>query len=198
MPAMSTIEQAFCRSRSWRWFSRRVIFPWALQGVDLNGQVLELGSGSGAMAQELLARYPSIRLAVTDVDPAMVESAGRRLSPFGDRAEVQQADATRLPFPDGTFDVVVSFIMLHHTVAWEQALAEASRVLRPGGQLAGYDVVMSGPARVLHRLDLSPHRLATVAEIRSCLGSLPFTQVSVEPGLGGLVERFSARRAHEG
>jgi ubiquinone/menaquinone biosynthesis C-methylase UbiE len=194
MPAMSTVEQAFCRSRGWRWVTRRAIFPWALDGIDLSGDVLELGSGSGAMAEELLNRYPSIRLTATDVDPAMVEAASRRLTPLGDRVEVQAADATGLPFPDGRFDAVVSFIMLHHTVQWEQALGEATRVLRPGGHLAGYDVVLSPPARVLHRIDLSPHRLATIIELRDQLGQLPVHDVRVEPALGGLVARFAARR----
>ena len=194
MPAMSTVEQAFCRSRPWRWFTRRMIFPWALKGIELDGEVLELGSGSGAMAEELLARFPSIHLVATDVDPGMVEAASRRLTPFGDRFEVHQADATQLPFPDGRFDAVVSFIMLHHTVQWEQALGETARVLRPGGHLAGYDVVESRPARVLHRLDLSPHRLATLPELRAHLGQLPVDNDRVEPALGGLVARFAARR----
>jgi ubiquinone/menaquinone biosynthesis C-methylase UbiE len=194
---MSTMEQAFCRSRPWRWFTRRVIFPWALDGIDLHGEVLELGSGSGAMAEELLARFPSIRLTATDVDPAMVEAARRRLAPLGDRVQVQQADATGLPFPDGRFDAVVSFIMLHHTVQWEQALGEAARVLRPTGHLAGYDVVLSRPARALHRIDLSPHRLATVPELTDQFRQLPLDDVRVEPALIGLVARFAARRRGE-
>lgn len=197
MPAMSTVEQAFCRSRGWRWFTRRMIFPWALDGIDLRGDVLELGSGAGAMAEELLAKFPSIRLTATDVDPAMVEAATRRLTPFGDRVEVRQADATRLPFPDGRFDAVVSFIMLHHTVQWEQALAEAARVLRPRGQLAGYDVVLSRPARLLHRIDLSPHRLATISDLLAHLNQLAVEDVRVEPALRGLVVRFAARRTDD-
>ncbi len=197
MPAMSTVEQAFCRSHLWRWFTRRAIFPWALDGIALQGEVLELGSGSGAMAEELLARFPTIRLTATDVDPAMVEATSRRLERFGDRVEVSQADATQLPFPDGRFDAVVTFIMLHHTVQWEEALAEAARVLRPGGHLAGYDVVLSRPAQVLHRIDLSPHRLATITELRAQLDRLPVDDVRAEPALRGLVARFAARRTDE-
>jgi ubiquinone/menaquinone biosynthesis C-methylase UbiE len=194
MPVMSRLEQAWCRSLAWRSFTRRVVFPWALEGEDLHGDVLELGSGSGAMAAVLLDRYPDIRLSATDVDPAMLDAARRRLGRFGDRVTVREADATRLPFDDGSFDAVVSFIMLHHVIDWEAALAEVARVLRPGGRLAGYDLVLSGPARVLHRFDRSPHRLATVADLRERLRGLAVDRVEVRPGLGGLVARFTARR----
>jgi ubiquinone/menaquinone biosynthesis C-methylase UbiE len=197
MPAMSALEQAFCRSPVWGAFTQRVVLPWAIGGADLAGEVLELGSGGGAMGTGLLAQFPSISLTATDVDPAMLDSARRRLAPFGDRVEFQEADATRLPFPDGRFDAVVCFAMLHHVIDWERALGEVARVLRPGGQLVGYDVVMSGPARVLHRFDRSPHRLATLAALRARLGELPFDAPRVEPGLRGLVARFTARRSSE-
>jgi ubiquinone/menaquinone biosynthesis C-methylase UbiE len=127
----------------------------------------------------------------------MLDAARRRLAAFGDRVEFQEADATRLPFSDGRFDAVVSFIMLHHVIDWERALGEAARVLRPGGTLVGYDLVMSPPARVLHRFDRSAHRLATTAGLRTRLGELPFDDPRVEPGLGGLVVRFTARRSTE-
>src|SRR2546421_4811911 len=104
MPVMSAVERALCRSGPWRAFTRRVVVPWALDGIDLDGEVLELGSGSGTVAEVLLTRFPSIRVTATDVDPSMVETARRRLAPFSDRVEVQPADATQLPFPDGRFD----------------------------------------------------------------------------------------------
>ena len=62
----------------------------------------------------------------------MVATARVWLTPCADRARVRRADATDLPFPDDTFDAVVSFIMLHHVIDWEAAVAEAIRVLRPG------------------------------------------------------------------
>lgn len=194
MPVMSQIEQVWCRSLPWRAFTRRAVFPWALGGVELRGDVLELGSGSGAMAVELLDRFPAIRLTATDVDPAMRRAATTRLARYGDRAEVREADATRLPFPDGAFDGVVSFIMLHHVIDWERALAEIARVLRPGGIVAGYDLVASGPNRLLHRLDGSHSRPAPAAGLRAELASLPFDDVAVSTGLAGLVARFAARR----
>jgi SAM-dependent methyltransferase len=195
MPVMSTVERAACRSLPWRLFTRRVVVPWAIGPIELRGEILELGSGSGAMAEQLLERYPTIRVTATDVDPAMRAAATRRLERFGDRVRVQEADATRLPFGDASFDGVVSFIMLHHVIAWEDALAEAARVLRPGGTLAGYDLMRSGPNRLLHRRDESRHRLATADALRSRLAELPLAEVSVRPGLGGTVARFRGQRS---
>lgn len=194
MPAMSRIEQAWCRSLPWRAFTGRVVFPWAIGDTELHGDVLELGSGSGAMAAALLDRYPTIRLVATDVDPAMRAAATERLAPYGDRVSVEDADATRLPFPDASFDAVISFIMLHHVIDWEQALAEIARVLRPGGIVAGYDLVESWMSRATHRLDRSAHRMASTDGLRERLVALPFEAIVVQPGLAGLVTRFRAHR----
>lgn len=194
MPAMSTIERAFCRSAPWRGFSSRVVVPWVLDGRTLTGETLELGTGSGAMAEVLLERFPAMRLRGTDVDAEMVETGQRRLARFGPRVTVEQADATSLPFASGEFDAVVSFLMLHHVIDWERALSEAARVLRPGGTLFGYDLVDSWPAESLHRLDGSPHRLATAGGIRSCLAELGLDDVRTAGSFGGLVTRFSATR----
>jgi ubiquinone/menaquinone biosynthesis C-methylase UbiE len=87
----------------------------------------------------LLARYDRPTMTVTDFDQEMVDAASARLAKFGDRVTVRQADATALPFPDGSFDAVLSWIMLHHTVEWDKALVESVRVLRPGGHVVGYD-----------------------------------------------------------
>jgi ubiquinone/menaquinone biosynthesis C-methylase UbiE len=206
---MSHAEQAFCRSAPWRAFTRTVVLPWALQGVRLQGRVLEIGAGSGAMAAAMAEARPDLRLTVTDYDPSMVEAAARSLSGH-EGVEVRQADAARLPFEDGSFDGVVSFIMLHHVGAWEEALAQASRVLRPGGALVGYDllanrlmhaacragaehrVMRHAGHRVMGHAEL---RTVPVPELRSTLAALPLTDVTVRPGLGRFVVRFRARRA---
>lgn len=194
MPEMSKAEAAFCRSAPWRMFASRVVLPWALQGHRPVGRVLEIGAGSGAMAAALLRSHPGVSVVATDVDSAMVAAARERLAPFGDRAEARRADACDLPFGDAAFDAVVSWIMLHHTVRWESALAEAARVLRPGGWLLAYDILANRPARHLHELEGSTHRLITLPELRACLAALPFDEVSVRP-FAGLLVRFRARRA---
>lgn len=191
---MSRSEAAFCRSAPWRLFAARVVLPWALQGYRPEGRVLEIGAGSGAMAAALLRSCPQVSMVVTDVDDAMVAAAGDRLAPFGDRVEVQRADSCALPFEDASFDAVLSWLMLHHTIQWESALAEAFRVLRPGGWLVAYDVLSNRPTRRIHQLEGSTHRLMRLPELRATLDALPCDSVSVRP-FAGLLVRFRARRA---
>src|SRR5947209_6301317 len=192
MPAMSRFEAAFCRSAPWRLFARRLVLPWALQGIRPRGRVLEVGAGSGAMAAELLAMFDDITMCVTDFDNNMVTAAAERLAPFADRVECRQADATALPFADDSFDTVLSWIMLHHTVEWENALAEAARVLRPGGNLASYDLLASRPFELLHQAESGAHRMIRRNELRPVLTGLPLDGVEIRVGRGGFVARFRA------
>ena len=130
---MSRLEAAICSSSAWSLLAQGAILPWALDGARLEGSAIEVGSGGGAMAAEVLDRFPGLRLTATDLDPQMVARARERLAQFGERAAVTRADATALPFPDACFDAALSFLMLHHVGRWERALAELARVVRPGG-----------------------------------------------------------------
>jgi ubiquinone/menaquinone biosynthesis C-methylase UbiE len=186
---MSRVEQAFCRSAPWRWFARDVVLPWALQGEDLRGDVLEIGSGSGAMAAGMLDRFADLHLTATDYDEQMVAACRDRLAPYGDRARVVRADATALDFPDCSFDAVVSFIMLHHVIEWEQALRECTRVLKPGGVLVGYDLLRNPVSRLIHIIDRSRNRLMTMSELDAFVPQLP-GHARVQPLLIEAAVRF--------
>ena len=91
--------------------------------------VLEIGCGTGAFAERVGRALPSVTYLATDQSAAMVEAARARGIP----AEV--VDATVLPFPDESFDVVVAAWMLYHVPDLDSTLAEVRRVLRPGGTL---------------------------------------------------------------
>ena len=191
---MSHRAQSWCRSVPWQSFARHVVLPWALQGREPRDDVLEIGCGSGAMAAGMLRRHPAIRLTATDFDEAMVQAARRRLAEYGDRVEVRQADATALPFPDASFDTVVTFIMLHHVIAWETALAEISRVLRPGGELVGYDLVGDGVGRIMNGREHGTRRMH-FDELETELGRLPYADPRLKRSLAGVTVRFRASRA---
>jgi len=190
---MSAVEQMFCRSAPWRAFARRMVLPWALSDTLLAGDVLELGAGSGAMAEGVLLGHPEIRLTVTDLDAAMVAAARERLSGFAG-VTVEQADVTALPFDDRSFDAVTSYLMLHHVIDWPAALTEASRVLRPGGVLVGYDFTNTAFARLIHWADRSPHRILAAEDLRDGLATAGFRTVSVRTSYRSHVMRFRAVR----
>jgi ubiquinone/menaquinone biosynthesis C-methylase UbiE len=194
MPTMSRFEAAFCRSAPWRFAARRVILPWALQGNHPLGDVLELGAGSGAMAAELLATHGEVRMTVTDFDQEMVDAASQRLKGFADRASARQADATALPFEDDSFDFVLSWIMLHHTVEWEKALAEAVRVCRPSGIVVGYDLLSTAPLRALHQAEGARFRMMRFGELQATVRDLPVSQAILAPSFGRLAVRFTLRK----
>jgi ubiquinone/menaquinone biosynthesis C-methylase UbiE len=193
VPVMSLVEQGFCRSAPWQRFADRVVVPWALRGVELHGEVLEIGAGSGAMAAAVARRAPGASFTVTDLDPAMLRAAERRLARFG-HVRVRQADVTALPFPDDSFDLVSSHLMLHHVVRWQEALAEAARVLRPGGRFVGYDLTRSVLARTIHVADRSPYHLLSVEDLDAGLDEAGFGTRRIERSLGGHLMRFTAQR----
>jgi ubiquinone/menaquinone biosynthesis C-methylase UbiE len=171
MTEMSRFEKSFCTGRMYRWFARRFVLPWALDGSSPIGEALEVGSGSGAMAGRLLSDFPELRIVATDVDPELVEVTAQSLARFGERAGVQRADAAALPFLDDRFDIVFSFAMFHHVAEWERAVAESLRVLRPGGRLIGYD-------------------LARLRQLAAELRRLPVHDLHLRRSPGGLFLRF--------
>jgi ubiquinone/menaquinone biosynthesis C-methylase UbiE len=187
MPEMARHEGVFCRSSAWGWAARRFILPWALQGIELQGEVLEIGAGAGAMAAEIARRFPNARLMATDFDETMVDRARARVNAV-------QADATALPFEAGRFDAVLSFLMLHHVGRWEAALGEAARVLRPDGLLLGYDVLDKPVVRALHGFRTAHgERFPTLAQLDLELSIQPFKDVWIRPTTGS-VARFRATR----
>lgn len=91
--------------------------------------VLEIGCGTGAFAERLAAQHPDARVVATDASVRLVELTARR------GIEARVADAGDLPFGDASFDLVAALWMLYHVPDLDRALAEARRVLRPGGRL---------------------------------------------------------------
>lgn len=100
--------------------------------VGAGERVLDVGCGTGAMLERLSAREPAARLCGIDPVAEMLAVARRRL---GERAELKSGWAEAIPYPDESFDAVISCNMFHYIRRPAEALAEMRRVLRPGGRL---------------------------------------------------------------
>lgn len=97
------------------------------------GRLLEIGCGIGIDTFRL-ARFGFEEIVAVDLTEVAVEVASERAAREGlDRVRFEVADAESLPFADGSFDLVYSFGVLHHTPRIERAVAEVRRVLAPGG-----------------------------------------------------------------
>ena len=142
-------------------------------------RVLDLGCGTGALAERLLDAIPGCSLTGVDLSPRMVEVARVRLA---GRADVLLGDAERLPFHDAAFDVVVCNDSFHHYPDPERATFQAWRVLAAGGALVLGDVWQPAPARALMNAWMPRSREGDVriyseAELRDVLGTW-FSRVS--------------------
>jgi SAM-dependent methyltransferase len=101
-------------------------------------RVLEVGCGTGAVTR-VLAGWPSVAEAV-GVDPSPIFIAkARELAAALDNLSFAEGDGRALRFAEGEFDTVVFHTTLTHVLQPDRALAEAVRVLRPGGTLAIFD-----------------------------------------------------------
>jgi SAM-dependent methyltransferase len=97
---------------------------------------LDVGSGTGALAQAVLAAADPAAVAGIDPSAAFVDAA--RATTGDVRARFEVADAEAIPFPDEAFDLAVTGLVLNFVPSPAAVLAELDRVTRPGGTVAGY------------------------------------------------------------
>jgi SAM-dependent methyltransferase len=146
---MNWFHRQVCRSERWRRRIEGDLLPWALQGVELGDDVLEIGPGPGVTTDLLRGR--TRRLTALEVDAIAAAALQKRLNGTG--VCVIHGDGAAMPFADGSFSGVVAFTMLHHVptaALQDQLLAEVRRVLRPGSVFAGFDGVGSFLFRLIH------------------------------------------------
>jgi SAM-dependent methyltransferase len=162
--------------------------------------VLDVGCGRGLLLVGAARRLTSGKAVGVDLwqgadlsgnrPAATLENA--RFEGVADRVEVKDGDARRLPFPDASFDVVISGLALHNIpdlAGREQAVREIARVLKPGGHVALTDIQSTADyARVLRECGLADVRRSSlgIATVLVTLftwgGVLPYRVTARKPG----------------
>jgi len=99
--------------------------------------VLDMGCGTGTLTLQIKKTHPSTDVYGLDLDSQVLDIARRKIEQAGQAIFLQQGTATCLPYPNESFDHVFASLMLHHLTRQDkqQALREAFRVLKPGGEL---------------------------------------------------------------
>jgi ubiquinone/menaquinone biosynthesis C-methylase UbiE len=149
------------------------------------GSTIEIGAGTGLN----LTLYPATvtRLVLAEPDRHMRARLSRKVEDASSAAEVIDAPAEHLPFPDATFDTAVVTLVLCSVEDQQSALREIARVVKPGGRLLFLEHVRSEDEKVARSQDrIRPfYNLVGCNPNRSTLAAIeasPFTVESVEHG----------------
>ncbi len=139
------------------WWARRnleQVHDTLIGLADLRGnaEILDVGCGTGILSSRLAETSEGPTVRGLDISPRMICVARRRANRRGLPVEYQVGTVTRLPYPDGQFDVVFSCLLFHLLASSEKepGLREIHRVLRPAGRHASAEFEMC-PVRFLGR-----------------------------------------------
>jgi ubiquinone/menaquinone biosynthesis C-methylase UbiE len=180
---------------------RRVEAPvlLGLGGRVDGGRVLELGPGRRGTGLRLaLDVFGAARAEGVERYAASVVACREAVRDLGPRVEVAVGDATRLAAPDAVFDAVFGYHVLHHAVAWRDAVREAARVLRPGGRFYSCEMtarfVDSRPLRAVSHHPADGDR-PTPAGIATACEDAGLTVVGQDTRLAGCWTALVATRS---
>jgi ubiquinone/menaquinone biosynthesis C-methylase UbiE len=110
--------------------------------------ILDMGCGFGKSARPFVDRFPTARVVAIDLSAPVLKLAHRQSEKLGKRVAFYQRAAEDTRFPDASFDLVTATMVIHEQPmpVVRQTLAEAHRLLRPGGRLAVLDYHRTGDA----------------------------------------------------
>lgn len=149
---MNQNHARLCPSPRWAAHIQDEVLPSLTEHADLGDHMLEIGPGPGAATDWL--RHRVRRLTAVEIDP---EAAGKLAARYaGSNVEIVTGSATRIRYRKASFDSVGCFTMLHHvpTITLQnKILAEAFRVLRPGGVFIASDSLASSGLHHFHADD---------------------------------------------
>ncbi len=122
-----------------RWTMRESTFKPLLvrrAGIAAGHRVLDLGCGTATLTILIKQMHPTAEVTGLDIDARILDVARGKVTQAALDITLEQGAATALPYPDHTFDRILSSLVLHHlrTKDKVQAAREAFRTLRPGGE----------------------------------------------------------------
>ncbi len=121
-------------------------------GLVEGGRVLEIGCGRGVGTEIIFERFGATEVHAFDLDPDMIARARRRLSGYSaNRLSLFVGDAAAIKAEDASYDAVFDFGIIHHVPAWQRAVAEVARVLKPGGRFFFEEVTKRALDRWFYR-----------------------------------------------
>jgi ubiquinone/menaquinone biosynthesis C-methylase UbiE len=147
---------------------QRAVLQLAAEQVSRPSAILDVGCGTGKLLKSAEARFPGAKLVGVDAAIEMVRYA-QTSNPIG-AIQFQQAMAEELPFPNASFDLVLSTMTFHHWPDQTKGIAEVARVLTPGGRWLLADFVASGFMSPVRRL-LTLHQIPERAALESMLSN---------------------------
>ena len=187
-------------SRLRAWLGQRLELPNLLKGVDfpLYARCLDLATGLGWATAGIARISPSARIVSVDYDfdvlPRAREYLKSQQQPAGSKAALCRADGKRLPFRDGSFDLVVCLYGLHHFRGYLDALTEIGRVLKPTGTFALIDPVRRDekPPGGHHGMEV-----LTQAELSQMLDEAGFAVLSSRVSFGAMRAVMRRRKTRD-
>jgi ubiquinone/menaquinone biosynthesis C-methylase UbiE len=162
--------------------------PTALAQITMGETVLDLGSGGGIDVLLSARRVgPSGKVYGLDMTDEMLELARANQVKAGvTNVEFLKGDIEHIPLPDGSVDLIISNCVINLAPDKDQVLAEALRVLKPGGRFAVSDMVIRGdmPKEIRQSIELWAGCIAGAleeTEYKNKLQHAGFEQISIEP-----------------
>jgi SAM-dependent methyltransferase len=147
-------------------------------------RILELGYGSGILMPTLASLGGRVHGLDLEAEPSEVSP---RLARLGVQAELVKGDASRLPFPDEHFDLVVAMSIFEHIAELGPVIASVRRVLKPGGHLLvgmpRVDRLMEGLFPLIGFKGINDHHVTTYRQfLRAAHGELELSKLKLMPG----------------
>jgi SAM-dependent methyltransferase len=191
-----------------KWGMRETTFKRALiakADIQPGMKILDLGCGTGTLTVMIKQAHPTADVTGVDGDPAVLAIAHQKAAKTGVDITLDKGLAYALPYPDRTFDRVLSSLVFHHLTGEnkQKAFGEILRVLKPGGELHLVDFgvqrtpLMRFLSGLVSRFEETGENLAgRLPQMMQAAGFEFVSETGVQPTIFGSISFYQARRVN--